>query len=139
MILLSTLKGAKMGFDIERSTGKVNKGLLCSIYRDILEETLHAPGETAFCSICIHAWFTHYNTCLEDRLTLWPSDLKPIFRYMKNDLDALKIRCDNEVQRFKALVRLDALKTHSKEECGFVWVRCQNGKGTHWTRSGGAL
>lgn len=115
-----------MGFDIERFTGKVNEGLLCSICRDVLEEPLQAPCEHAFCSTCIHAWLTHYNTCPEDRLPLWPSDLKPIFRYMKNDLDALKIRCDNEVRGCKALVRLDALKTHSKEECGFVLVRCPN-------------
>lgn len=115
-----------MGFDIERFSGKVNEGLLCSICRDVLEDPLQAPCEHAFCSSCIHAWLTHYNTCPEDRLPLWPSDLKPIFRYMKNDLDALKIRCDNESRGCKTLVRLDALKTHLKEECGFVLVSCSN-------------
>lgn len=115
-----------MGFDIERFSGKVNEGLLCSICRDVLEEPLQAPCEHAFCSSCIHAWLTHYNTCPEDRLPLWPSDLKPIFRYMKNDLDALRIRCDNEARGCKVLVRLDALKTHLKEECGFVLVSCSN-------------
>ncbi|XP_068715814.1 E3 ubiquitin-protein ligase NRDP1-like isoform X1 [Montipora capricornis] len=115
-----------MGFDIERFSGKVNEGLLCSICRDVLEEPLQAPCEHAFCSACIQAWLTHYNSCPEDRLTLWPSDLKPIFRYMKNDLNALKIRCDNESRGCKALVRLDALKTHLKEECGHVMVFCSN-------------
>ena len=115
-----------MGFDIERFSGNVNEGLLCSICRDVLEDPLQAPCEHAFCSSCIYAWLTHYNTCPEDRLPLWPSDLKPIFRYMRNDLDALKIRCDNESRGCKALVRLDALKTHLKEECGFVLVSCSN-------------
>jgi len=45
---------------------------------------------------------------------------------MRNDLDALKIRCDNESRGCKALVRLDVLKTHLKEECGFVLVSCSN-------------
>jgi len=45
---------------------------------------------------------------------------------MKNDLDALRIRCDNETRGCKVLVRLDALKTHLKEECGFVLVSCSN-------------
>ena len=115
-----------MGFDIERFSGKVNEGLLCSICRDVFEDPLQAPCEHAFCSSCIYAWLTHYNTCPEDRLPLWPSDLKPIFRYMRNDLDALKIRCDNESRGCKALVRLDVLKTHLKEECGFVLVSCSN-------------
>lgn len=123
--LTAKAKGT-MGFDIERFSGKINEGLLCSICRDVLEEPLQAPCEHAFCTSCIQAWLTHYNSCPEDRLTLWPSDLKPIFRYMKNDLDALKIRCDNETRGCKALVRLDALKTHLKEECGYVKTSCSN-------------
>ena len=115
-----------MGYDIERFSEKVNEGLLCSICRDVLEDPLQAPCEHAFCSSCIYGWLTHYNTCPEDRLPLWPSDLKPIFRYMRNDLDALKITCDNELRGCKTSVRLDALKSHLREECGFVLVTCTN-------------
>lgn len=115
-----------MGFDIERFVGPVNEGLLCSICRDVLEEPLQAPCEHAYCSSCIHAWLTHYNNCPEDRQALWPSDLKPIFRYMKNDLDALKIRCDNEPRGCKTEMSLGALKGHLKEDCGYVEVSCTN-------------
>lgn len=115
-----------MGFDIERFIGQVNEGLLCSICRDVLEEPLLAPCEHTFCSSCIHTWLTHYHSCPEDRQNLWPSDLKPIFRYMKSDLDSLKIRCDNEVEGCKVEVLLGNLKNHLKEECAFKKVSCPN-------------
>ena len=115
-----------MGFDIERFVGDVNEGLLCSICRDVLEEPLQARCEHAFCSTCIHGWLTHYKTCPEDRHALWPSDLKPIFRYMKNDLDKLKIKCDNEPRGCKEVLCLDSLARHVKEECGYVVVACHN-------------
>ena len=115
-----------MGFDIERFVDSVNEGLLCSICRDVLEDPLQAPCEHAYCSQCIHAWLTHYNNCPEDRQALWPSDLKPIFRYMKNDLDALKLRCDNEARGCKEQVALASLKSHLKDECEFVEVPCVN-------------
>lgn len=115
-----------MGFDIERFIGTVNEGLLCSICRDVLEEPLLAPCEHTFCSSCIHTWLTHYHNCPEDRQNLWPSDLKPIFRYMKNDLDALKIRCDNEVEGCKEELMLGNLKYHLQEECAFSKVACPN-------------
>lgn len=115
-----------MGFDIERFIGQVNEGLLCCICRDVLEEPLLAPCEHTFCSSCIQTWLTHYHSCPEDRQNLWPSDLKPIFRYMKNDLDALKIRCDNEHEGCKNQVTLGNLKHHLKEECAYTKVACPN-------------
>jgi E3 ubiquitin-protein ligase NRDP1 len=115
-----------MGFDIERFIGDVNEGLLCSICRDVLEEPLLAPCEHTFCSACIHTWLTHYNSCPEDRQRLWPSDLKPIFRYMKNDLDRLTIRCDNELEGCKEEVHLGELQHHLKDECAFSKVSCPN-------------
>lgn len=45
---------------------------------------------------------------------------------MKNDLDVLRIWCDNEVWGCKILVWLDVLKMYLKEECGFVLVLCLN-------------
>ena len=45
---------------------------------------------------------------------------------MKNDLDALKIRCDNEPRGCKTEMSLGALKGHLKEDCGYVEVSCTN-------------
>mgnify|MGYP001793854365 CR=1 FL=1 len=115
-----------MGYDIERFVGRVNEGLLCSICRDVLEDPLQARCEHAFCSSCIYGWLTHYKTCPEDRMALWPSDLKPIFRYMKNDLDKLRIKCDNEPRGCKEVVSLDSLARHVKEECGYIAIACPN-------------
>ncbi|EDO41995.1 predicted protein [Nematostella vectensis] len=115
-----------MGYDIERFVGAVNEGLLCCICRDVLEEPLMAPCEHSYCSACVLGWLTHYNTCPEDRQSLWPSDLKPIFRYMKNDLDSLKIHCDHQSKGCKSVVRLGSLARHLKEECDFVAVACPN-------------
>lgn len=45
---------------------------------------------------------------------------------MKNDLNVLKIWCDNELCGCKVLVWLDVLKIYLKEECGYVMVFCFN-------------
>ncbi|RUS80395.1 hypothetical protein EGW08_011831 [Elysia chlorotica] len=82
-----------MGLDIERFMCQVNEGLLCCICKDVLEEPLQAPCEHAFCRQCIQGWLVNECSCPEDRQTLFLSDLRPLFRYMRNDLARLRLRC----------------------------------------------
>ena len=81
-----------MGYDVDRFVTSVNEGLLCCICRDVLEDPLQAPCEHAYCSACIMAWLVHHNNCPEDRRPLTAPLLRPLFRYMKNDLEQLQIR-----------------------------------------------
>jgi hypothetical protein len=83
---------ATMGYDVERFPSAVNDGLLCCICRDVLEDPVQAPCEHAYCSACISGWLVHHSICPEDRQTLTQPELRPLFRYMKNDLDRLQIR-----------------------------------------------
>ncbi|XP_013392516.1 RING finger protein 151 [Lingula anatina] len=112
-----------MGYDIERFIGPINDGLLCCICRDVLEDPLQAPCEHAFCSVCIHGWLVHENFCPEDRRTLWASELKPIFRYMKNDLNQLQIRCKNTRAGCTFVCDLEHAAAHDRE-CPFDTVEC---------------
>ncbi|XP_055083788.1 RING finger protein 151 [Periophthalmus magnuspinnatus] len=114
-----------MGFDLERFVGYVNEGLLCCVCRDVLERPLQAPCEHAFCSACISGWLVHHNSCPEDRLPLDLGSLKPLYRYMRNDLNRLQIRCVNAGQGCEVVCPLENLHTH-QDECEFAFISCSN-------------
>lgn len=112
-----------MGFDQDRFASPVNDGLLCCVCRDVLEDPVQAPCEHAFCISCIHGWLVEQNACPEDRRPLDASDLRPLFRYMKNDLDALLIRCRNAPAGCTVICSLESINTH-ETECEFHALPC---------------
>ncbi|KAM6968397.1 uncharacterized protein rnf41l [Aplochiton taeniatus] len=114
-----------MGYDLERFVGFVNEGLLCCVCRDVLERPLQAPCEHAYCSACISSWLVHHHSCPEDRLPLDISTLKPLYRYMRNDLSRLQIRCVNAGQGCEVVCTLETLHTH-EDECDFAYIACSN-------------
>ncbi|XP_061633762.1 RING finger protein 151 isoform X2 [Phyllopteryx taeniolatus] len=119
-----------MGYDLERFVGFVNEGLLCCVCRDVLQRPLQAPCEHAFCSACISSWLLHHRTCPEDRQPLDVGALKPLYRYMRNDLSRLQIRCVNAGQGCEAVCSLEGLHTH-EDECDFAFVSCANPGGDY--------
>ncbi|XP_041842973.1 RING finger protein 151 isoform X2 [Melanotaenia boesemani] len=114
-----------MGYDLERFVGYVNEGLLCCVCRDVLERPLQAPCEHAYCSSCISSWLLHHQSCPEDRLPLDVSTLKPLYRYMRNDLNRLQIRCVNAGHGCEVVCSLESLHTH-EDECEFAFISCSN-------------
>uniref|UniRef100_A0A087YH55 Ring finger protein 41, like n=1 Tax=Poecilia formosa TaxID=48698 RepID=A0A087YH55_POEFO len=114
-----------MGFDLERFVGYVNDGLLCCVCRDVLERPLQAPCEHAYCSACISSWLLHHHSCPEDRLPLDVSSLRPLYRYMRNDLNRLQIRCVNAGQGCEVVCSLESLHSH-EDECEFSFIACSN-------------
>ncbi|XP_077951185.1 uncharacterized protein rnf41l isoform X1 [Gasterosteus aculeatus] len=119
-----------MGYDLERFVGYVNEGLLCCVCRDVLERPLQAPCEHAYCSSCISSWLVHHRSCPEDRLPLDVSSLKPLYRYMRNDLNRLQIRCVNVGQGCEVVCSLESLHTH-EDECEFAFISCSNTGGEY--------
>uniref|UniRef100_A0A4W4GYN2 Ring finger protein 41, like n=1 Tax=Electrophorus electricus TaxID=8005 RepID=A0A4W4GYN2_ELEEL len=118
-----------MGYDLERFVGYVNEGLLCCVCRAVLEDPLQAPCEHAFCSSCIHAWLLHRSTCPEDRLPLDVAALRPLHRYMRNDLARLQVRCVYGPQGCEVICALESLRRH-EQQCDFALLSCSN-DGTH--------
>ncbi|XP_072267005.1 RING finger protein 151-like [Pyxicephalus adspersus] len=114
-----------MGYDIERFLGYVNDGLLCCICRDVLEDPLQAPCEHAFCAACIHGWLVHHNNCPEDRQMLAVSDLRPLHRYMRNDLSRLQIQCKNGRSGCGMVCSLESIEKHERE-CEYGRMSCIN-------------
>ncbi|XP_054869783.1 TNF receptor-associated factor 6 isoform X1 [Amphiprion ocellaris] len=114
-----------MGYDLERFVGYVNEGLLCCVCRDVLERPLQAPCEHAYCSACISSWLLHHHSCPEDRQPLDVGSLKPLYRYMRNDLSRLQIRCVNAGQGCEVICSLESLHTH-EDECEFAFISCSN-------------
>ncbi|XP_010883029.2 RING finger protein 151 [Esox lucius] len=112
-----------MGYDLERFVGYVNEGLLCCVCRDVLERPLQAPCEHAYCSGCISSWLIHHQSCPEDRLPLDVSTLRPLYRYMRNDLSRLQIRCVNSGQGCETVCSLETLHTH-EDKCPFTLIPC---------------
>ncbi|XP_044863445.1 TNF receptor-associated factor 6-like isoform X1 [Mauremys mutica] len=114
-----------MGYDIERFVGYVNEGLLCCICRDVLEDPLQAPCEHAFCTACIHGWLVHHNNCPEDRQALDMSVLRPLYRYMKNDLNRLQLHCKNGERGCEMVCSLESIDRHERE-CEYSQIPCSN-------------
>ncbi|XP_067392648.1 RING finger protein 151-like [Emydura macquarii macquarii] len=114
-----------MGYDTERFVGYVNEGLLCCICRDVLEDPLQAPCEHAFCSSCIYGWLVHHNNCPEDRQALDMSVLRPLYRYMKNDLNRLQLHCKNRDRGCEMICSLESIDRHERE-CEYSQISCSN-------------
>ncbi|KAM9387386.1 RING finger protein 151-like [Phaethornis superciliosus] len=114
-----------MGYDIERFVGYVNEGLLCSICRDVLEDPLQAPCEHAFCTACIHGWLVQHSNCPEDRQTVDVSLLRPLYRYMKNDLNRLQLHCKNREHGCVMICSLESIDRHERE-CEYSQIPCSN-------------
>ncbi|KAM8825656.1 uncharacterized protein rnf41l isoform 2-T6 [Synchiropus picturatus] len=114
-----------MGYELDRFLGYVNEGLLCCVCGDVLERPLQAPCEHAYCGSCINRWLLHHSTCPEDRQPLEPSRLKPLYRYMRNDLNRLQIRCANARQGCEAVCSLEGLPAH-EDHCQYAYVSCTN-------------
>uniref|UniRef100_A0A8C5PW70 Uncharacterized protein n=1 Tax=Leptobrachium leishanense TaxID=445787 RepID=A0A8C5PW70_9ANUR len=114
-----------MGYDIERFMGNVNEGLLCCICRDVLEDPLQAPCEHAFCASCIHGWLVHHNNCPEDRQQLAVGDLRPLHRYMRNDLGRLQIQCRNAGCGCTTVCSLESIDRHERD-CDYKLMSCMN-------------
>ncbi|GFO41126.1 E3 ubiquitin-protein ligase nrdp1-like protein [Plakobranchus ocellatus] len=112
-----------MGLDIDRFLCEVNEGLLCCICKDVLEEPLQAPCEHAFCRQCIQGWLINECTCPEDRQTLFLSDLRPLFRYMRNDLARLRLRCQYFDLGCQLVCTMDSLRSH-ESTCDHATVTC---------------
>ncbi|KAK6186397.1 hypothetical protein SNE40_008439 [Patella caerulea] len=114
-----------MGYDIDRFLHVINEGLLCCICQDVLQDPVQAPCEHAFCRLCIQGWLRDEKSCPEDRRPLIVEELRPLFRYMKNDLDKLKIRCKNIRQGCQYTCNLEYIKAHERE-CMFETMSCPN-------------
>ena len=114
-----------MGYDVTRFTSPVNDGLLCSICRDVLEDALQAPCEHAYCFTCIGTWLAHENTCPDDRQPLHVNELRPLFRYMQNQLDDLQIRCVNEPDGCPVVHSLGLAEQH-EGQCQYAKLQCPN-------------
>ena len=114
-----------MGYDTERFPEPVNEALTCCICRDVLEDPVQAPCEHAYCRTCIEGWLVHETSCPEDRQPLGISDLRPLFRYMRNDLDKLQIRCKNRHYGCETISDLEFIGRHERD-CAFERLKCPN-------------
>ncbi|XP_015677352.1 RING finger protein 151 [Protobothrops mucrosquamatus] len=114
-----------MGYDMERFVGYVNDGLMCCICRDVLQDPLQAPCEHAFCTSCIHGWLIEHNSCPEDRRFLGLSVLRPLCRYMRNDLNRLQLHCRNRERGCEVVCSLESIDSHECE-CEYTQIPCPN-------------
>ncbi|XP_063442855.1 RING finger protein 151-like [Mytilus trossulus] len=116
-----------MGFDVDRFLETINEGLLCCICRDVLEDPVQAPCEHAYCRACIEGWLVHETICPEDRKPLSSLSLRPLFRYMRNDLNRLQIRCEFYRTGCDYISDLEFIHGH-QQECPFKQIECTNVK-----------
>ncbi|XP_028835911.1 E3 ubiquitin-protein ligase NRDP1 isoform X2 [Denticeps clupeoides] len=114
-----------MGYDLERFVGYVNEGLLCSVCQCVCEDAVMSPCEHVFCSECIRAWLSQHSSCPEDRTHLTHTHLRPLYRYMRNDLMRLQIRCVFHTHGCDVISTLESIRTH-EAKCDYVLLNCTN-------------
>jgi len=114
-----------MGYDTDRFLSAINDALTCCICRDVLEDPVQAPCEHAYCRTCIEAWLVHETTCPEDRRPLSLSALRPLFRYMRNDLNKLQIWCKNRAYGCDHNCALEFIISHERS-CEYERLKCPN-------------
>lgn len=120
-----------MGYDTDRFVSPINDALTCCICRDVLEDPVQAPCEHAYCRTCIEAWLVHETSCPEDRRPLSHSSLRPLFRYMKNDLNKLQIKCRNNAYGCETIIGLEFLNSH-ESSCMHERLKCPNERCTFY-------
>ncbi|XP_034278341.1 RING finger protein 151-like isoform X2 [Pantherophis guttatus] len=114
-----------MGYDMDRFVGHVNEGLICCICRGVLQDPLQAPCEHAFCTSCIYRWLLQHNSCPEDRQSLDLSVLRPLYRYMRNDLNQLQLHCTNKDRGCEIVCSLESIDSHECD-CEYSQIPCPN-------------
>ncbi|XP_054841417.1 E3 ubiquitin-protein ligase NRDP1-like [Eublepharis macularius] len=124
-----------MGYDTERFVNSVNEGLKCSICRAVLEDPLQAPCEHAFCSSCIQKWLTLHDNCPEDRQPLDQSNLQPLNRYMKNELNRLQLHCRNKEYGCEMVCSLESIDRH-EHKCKYNQIPTLNADSQRRLRNG---
>ena len=112
-----------MGYDVDRFEEVVNDGLICCICRGVLEEPVQGPCEHAFCSTCIQDWLDQSPSCPQDRESLLAIELRPISRYMKNDLLRQRLRCRFTGDGCDHVCSVESIVSH-EAACPFRSVPC---------------
>ena len=121
-----------MGFDTDRFTSDVSDALTCGICRDVLEDPVQAPCEHAYCKSCIEGWLVHEAICPECRRPLSISTLRPLFRYMRNDLNRLRLSCRNQAYGCDVISDLEFIGNH-EAECPHERLKCPNERCTYFS------
>lgn len=117
-----------MGFDTQRFPCDVDEELICSICGGVLQDPIQIPTcEHAFCQTCIEVWLSKTQTCPVDRTPIEIHQLKLVPRILKNLLNRLEIKCENE--GCSTIVRLEHLDNHLAdcEHNKNRLIQCQKG------------
>ncbi|KAF4075922.1 hypothetical protein AMELA_G00224560 [Ameiurus melas] len=110
------------------------------------EDRVGSPGLTEWvmtwsvlwATTCIHAWLGNHRNCPEDRLPLSIANLRPLYRlsssplehslcyrYMRNDLARLQMKCMYRSQGCEVICALESIRRH-EEQCDFALYNCSS-------------
>ncbi|CAF1276658.1 unnamed protein product [Rotaria magnacalcarata] len=119
-----------MGFDIQRFPNNIDEEFICSICGGVLQDPLQIPTcEHTFCQACIEEWLSQTKICPIDRTPVEINQMKLVPRILKNLLNRLDIRCENE--GCMTIVKLEVLTNHLAD-CEYTKnkvIQCENGCG----------
>ena len=114
------------GYEQERFKDNVDIKLECGICLKVLKDPVQCSNEHYFCRSCIETSLRETSkacpTCqhhlTEETLTKPP-------RFLRETLQELIIRCDNENRGCQELIKLEFLDRHV-QNCGYSPTRCSN-------------
>lgn len=88
----------KMGYDLVRFIGKIDKEYLCQICKLVLENPVQIPCDHLFCYDCIKNWVITNRTCPVDHTALNITGAVTVFKSpcmaFRNLLYKLDITCE---------------------------------------------
>ena len=114
------------GYEEERFKDKVDIKLECGICLKVLKDPVQCPNEHHFCRSCIERSLRETTeACPTCQHHLTEETLGKPARFLRETLQELIIRCDNQNRGCQELMKLEFLERHV-ESCGYSPTRCAN-------------
>ena len=114
------------GYEQERFKDKVDIKLECGICLKVLKDPVQCPNEHYFCRSCIKTILRETSeACPTCQHNLTEENLTKPARFLRETLQELMIRCDNENRGCQELIKLEFLDRHV-QSCGYSPTRCSN-------------
>ena len=101
---------------------EVSEALFCKICKELMEDPMECSEcNVGFCKNCINSWMVSHRTCPS---SCAESKIRKAHLLVRNMLNSVQIKCENEKNGCKKIVTYEHMKKHTAE-CEYSTVPCR--------------